>query len=122
MNRRHFLTHSAVAAAGSALVPAFAASPAAKPAGGEGPYAPGPKPGPVVKPGEFVFAAAHFDHNHIAGQCSALAAAGATRFVECGPGKVLTGLNRRIEKRPEIECLALQDTASVAAALALPTA
>ncbi len=78
MNRRHFLTHSAVAAAGAAFAPAHAASPAAKAAGGEGPYAPGPKPVPVVKPGEFVFAAAHFDHNHIAGQCSALAAAGGT--------------------------------------------
>ncbi len=47
-----------------------------------------------------------------------LALAGATTFVECGPGKVLTGLNRRIEKRPEIQCLALQDIASVQAALA----
>jgi [acyl-carrier-protein] S-malonyltransferase len=47
----------------------------------------------------------------------ALALAGATTFVECGPGKVLTGLNRRIEKRPEIQCLALQDCASVQAAL-----
>jgi predicted dehydrogenase len=78
MNRRHFLTHSAVAAAGSALAPAFAAAPAVRADAGEGPYAPGPKPVPVVKPGEFVFAAAHFDHNHIAGQCSALAAAGGT--------------------------------------------
>lgn len=47
-----------------------------------------------------------------------LALAGASTFVECGPGKVLTGLNRRIEKRPEIQCLALQDVASVQAALA----
>jgi [acyl-carrier-protein] S-malonyltransferase len=47
-----------------------------------------------------------------------LSLAGATTFVECGPGKVLTGLNRRIEKRPEIQCLALQDIASVQAALA----
>lgn len=47
----------------------------------------------------------------------ALTAAGATQFIECGPGKVLTGLNRRIEKRPEIQCLALQDPASVQAAL-----
>jgi [acyl-carrier-protein] S-malonyltransferase len=46
-----------------------------------------------------------------------LALSGAHTFVECGPGKVLTGLNRRIEKRPEIQCLALQDIASVQAAL-----
>jgi [acyl-carrier-protein] S-malonyltransferase len=48
-----------------------------------------------------------------------LALAGANTFVECGPGKVLTGLNRRIEKRPEIQCLALQDIASVQSALTL---
>jgi [acyl-carrier-protein] S-malonyltransferase len=46
----------------------------------------------------------------------ALALAGASRFVECGPGKVLTGLNRRIEKRPEFQYLALEDRASMAAA------
>jgi [acyl-carrier-protein] S-malonyltransferase len=49
----------------------------------------------------------------------ALIAAGATAFIECGPGKVLTGLNRRIEKRPDLQCLALQDPAAVDAALAL---
>jgi [acyl-carrier-protein] S-malonyltransferase len=47
-----------------------------------------------------------------------LVAAGATQLVECGPGKVLTSLNRRIDKRPELQCLALQDPASVDAALA----
>jgi len=46
-----------------------------------------------------------------------LLAAGATQLVECGPGKVLTSLNRRIDKRPELQCLALQDPASVDAAL-----
>jgi [acyl-carrier-protein] S-malonyltransferase len=51
------------------------------------------------------------------GLIRALVAAGATRFVECGPGKVLTSLNRRIEKRPDIECLALQDPDSLSAAL-----
>lgn len=51
---------------------------------------------------------------------NALAGAGFTAFVECGPGKVLTGLNRRIDKRPELQCLALQDAASIEAALALP--
>jgi [acyl-carrier-protein] S-malonyltransferase len=48
----------------------------------------------------------------------AIVAAGATQIFECGPGKVLTGLNRRIERRPEIECRALEDAASLEAALA----
>jgi [acyl-carrier-protein] S-malonyltransferase len=43
----------------------------------------------------------------------ALAQAGATTFIECGPGKVLTGLGRRIDKR--LRCLALQDPDSVQA-------
>jgi len=47
----------------------------------------------------------------------AMAAAGASTFVECGPGKVLTGLNRRIDKRPEVQYLALQDGESVQVAL-----
>ena len=41
----------------------------------------------------------------------ALARTGATTFVECGPGKVLTGLGRRIDK--QLQCLALQDPESV---------
>jgi [acyl-carrier-protein] S-malonyltransferase len=48
---------------------------------------------------------------------AALTARGATRLIECGPGKVLTALNRRIERRPEIQCLALEDAAAVAAAV-----
>jgi [acyl-carrier-protein] S-malonyltransferase len=48
---------------------------------------------------------------------AALIARGATRLIECGPGKVLTPLNRRIDRRPEIQCLALEDAASVAAAV-----
>ncbi len=48
----------------------------------------------------------------------AMLAGGATTFVECGPGKVLTSLNRRIERRPELRMLALEDPASIAAALA----
>jgi [acyl-carrier-protein] S-malonyltransferase len=43
----------------------------------------------------------------------ALAGAGAATFIECGPGKVLTGLGRRIDK--QLQCLALQDPASVQA-------
>jgi [acyl-carrier-protein] S-malonyltransferase len=42
---------------------------------------------------------------------------GIAQIIECGPGKVLTGLNRRIEKRADLSCLALEDPASLAAAL-----
>jgi [acyl-carrier-protein] S-malonyltransferase len=48
----------------------------------------------------------------------AMIASGCTTFVECGPGKVLTSLNRRIERKPELKMLALEDGASIAAALA----
>jgi len=41
-------------------------------------YAPKGKPNPVVKPGEFVFAAIGLDHGHIYGQCNGLVEAGAT--------------------------------------------
>lgn len=40
-------------------------------------YAPQGKPSPVVKPGEFIIAAAHLDHGHIYGQCNGLLEAGA---------------------------------------------
>lgn len=39
-------------------------------------YAPQGKPSPVVKPGEFVFAATNLDHGHINGQCNGLSEAG----------------------------------------------
>ena len=45
---------------------------------------------------------------------------GATALVECGPGKVLTGLVRRIDK--ELECRALTTPADLDAALAPPGA
>jgi predicted dehydrogenase len=41
-------------------------------------YAPKGKPNPVVKPGEFCFAAAALDHGHIYGMCNGLTEAGAT--------------------------------------------
>lgn len=44
--------------------------------------------------------------------------AGATRIVECGPGKVLTALNRRIDKNREIKMMALEDPHSLDEALA----
>lgn len=40
-------------------------------------YAPQGKPSPVVKPGEFIFAATNLDHGHINGQCNGLIEAGA---------------------------------------------
>jgi [acyl-carrier-protein] S-malonyltransferase len=48
-----------------------------------------------------------------------LIGAGANRIVECGPGKILTGLNRRIDKNRDLKMLALEDPASLDEALAL---
>jgi [acyl-carrier-protein] S-malonyltransferase len=47
----------------------------------------------------------------------ALTATGVSQVIECGPGKVLTGLNRRIEKREGLEYAALEDMAGIDAAL-----
>lgn len=80
MNRRRFLTHTAGAFATGAIIPRIggaATPPAAQRSDGAN-YAPQGKPNPVVKPGEFVFAAAHLDHGHINGQCNGLIEAGAT--------------------------------------------
>jgi [acyl-carrier-protein] S-malonyltransferase len=46
----------------------------------------------------------------------ALAGSGVRTLIECGPGKVLTALNRRIDRT--LEALALEDAASLEAALA----
>ncbi|MDR1818198.1 MAG: Gfo/Idh/MocA family oxidoreductase, partial [Puniceicoccales bacterium] len=90
MNRRNFLSLSQTAAGAAALavlteraaLAARAAGDAAKPAfqvkDGMN-YAPvSAQAKAVVKPGEFVFAAAHLDHGHINGMCNGLAEAGAT--------------------------------------------
>jgi len=45
-------------------------------------------------------------------------AAGAAHIVECGPGKVLTSLNRRIDKNRDLKMLALEDPHSLDEALA----
>jgi [acyl-carrier-protein] S-malonyltransferase len=47
----------------------------------------------------------------------AMVAAGARVIIECGPGRVLTGLNRRIEKNKEIAMLAIEDSESLRQAL-----
>lgn len=46
-----------------------------------------------------------------------MVAHGVTRIVECGPGKVLTALNRRIERNKDIAMSSVEDPASLAAAL-----
>jgi [acyl-carrier-protein] S-malonyltransferase len=48
-------------------------------------------------------------------------AAGATHLVECGPGKVLTSLNRRVDKNRALKMLALEDPPSLEEALAETT-
>jgi len=42
-----------------------------------------------------------------------MVASGVTHIVECGPGKVLTGLNRRVERRKEIAVYAVEDSTSI---------
>ncbi len=47
-----------------------------------------------------------------------MVSSGATHIVECGPGKVLTGLNRRVERRKEISVFAVDDGPTIDAAIA----
>jgi [acyl-carrier-protein] S-malonyltransferase len=49
----------------------------------------------------------------------ALIDAGATALVECGPGKVLTALNRRVDKNRDLKMLALEDPQSIDELLAV---
>jgi len=48
----------------------------------------------------------------------AMLGGGAKVLVECGPGKVLTGLNRRIDKNKDLAMLAIEDAESLQQALA----
>lgn len=47
----------------------------------------------------------------------AILGGGVRTVVECGPGKVLTGLNRRIERDKAVRMIALEDAAAMAEAL-----
>jgi [acyl-carrier-protein] S-malonyltransferase len=47
----------------------------------------------------------------------AISESGVGEIIECGPGRVLTGLSRRIERRAGLQFLALEDPAAIAAAL-----
>ena len=49
-------------------------------------------------------------------------AAGATQIVECGPGKILTGLNRRVDKNRDLKMMALEDPLALEDALAAVSA
>ena len=77
MNRREFLSATAATMAAGTLMPRALADLAPQKSDGMN-YAPQGKPNPVVKPGEFVFAAARLDHGHIYGMCNGLMEAGAT--------------------------------------------
>lgn len=44
-------------------------------------------------------------------------ASGSRVIVECGPGRVLTGLNRRIEKNKDVQMLSIEDAESLQRAL-----
>jgi len=84
-------------------------------------YAPKGKPQPVVKPGEFVFSAAHLDHGHIYGMCNALTEAGAPhKYVyDPDPNKVeqfLKTYPQAIPAASEDQILQDKETQMVAAA------
>ncbi len=82
-------------------------------------YQPVGKPKPVVRPGEFKFAAIHLDHGHIGGMCNALIEAGATLkyvydtdeqrgkdFVKKYPGAVWAESEEKVLTDPEIQLVA----------------
>ena len=84
-------------------------------------YAPKGKPQAVVKPGEFVFSAAHLDHGHIYGMCNALTEAGGTlKYVwDPDPKKVEQFLKVYPQATPamsEAQILQDKETMMVAAA------
>jgi [acyl-carrier-protein] S-malonyltransferase len=54
---------------------------------------------------------------HWASTVRTMIGAGATLIVECGPGKVLTALNRRVDKNRDLKMLSLEDPASLEDAL-----
>ncbi len=82
-------------------------------------YAPKGKPSPVVKAGEFVFAAIALDHGHIYGMCNGLIEAGATlkwvydpdrnkveNFLRTYPGVKAASSEEEILTDPEVKLVA----------------
>ena len=95
-------------------------------------YAPKGKPDPVVKAGEFVFAAAALDHGHIYGMCNGLTEAGATlrwvydpdpekvrKFQEVFPQAKAAASEEEILKDPEVQLVAGAAVTSERCALGL---
>ena len=95
-------------------------------------YAPEGKPSPVVKEGEFVFAAIGLDHGHIYGMCNGLREAGATlkyvydpdpvkvsAFVRTYPGVTVARSEEEILSDPEVKLVAGAAVTSERCALGL---
>ena len=93
-------------------------------------YAPGRKPKPGVKKGEFLFAAMHLNHAHIRGMCTGLIEAGAVlhsaydsdpkklkAFVECFPEAAVADSEEQILEDREIRLVAAADIPDRRAAL-----
>lgn len=95
-------------------------------------YAPKGKPDPVVKPGEFVFAAVALDHGHIYGMCNGLTEAGATlkwvydpdpekvkKFQEAFPQAKAAASEEEVLNDPEVRLVAGAAVTSERCALGL---
>ncbi len=68
-------------------------------------YAPQGKPAPVVKAGEFPFAAAFLDHGHIYGQCNGLIEAGGDlRYVYDPDPKKVEAFCQRFPQAQPVDC------------------
>lgn len=79
------------------------------------------KPKPVVKPGEFIFAATHLNHGHLFGQCQGLIEAGAElRYVYDADPKNVEALRQKFPQAQPVDrfetILADPDVRLVAAA------
>jgi len=88
-------------------------------------YAPKGKPAPVVKPGEFVFAATALDHGHIFGQCNGLLEAGGElRYVyDPDPQKIANFLKNYPQAKPveRLETILDDPAVRLVAAAAVPS-
>lgn len=89
-------------------------------------YAPKGKPQPVVKPGEFVFAAVALDHGHIYGMCNGLTEAGATlKWVyDPDPTKIAAFIKQfpQVKVAPTLNAILDDTTVKLVAGAAIPAA